>query len=97
MLEDAVKRKRSPLTKDEKSNIMRDAMKHEVEIDGLIWNDTKPALMVRPDEAEKVVVPSSERKQILDALQKSYKNKKSPEYEPTEANIRRLYLKGLQK
>ena len=97
MLEDAVKRKRSPLTKDEKSTIMRDAMKQEVEIDGLIWNDTKPALMVRPDEAEKVVVPSSERKQILEALQKSYKNKKSPEYEPTEANIRRLYLKGLQK
>jgi hypothetical protein len=97
MLEDAVKKKRQPLTKEEKARIMRDAMKQEVEVDGLIWNDTKPAIMLTPKEEEKVVVPAADRKQIIQALQEAYKTNKSSEYAPTEENIRRLYIKGLRK
>lgn len=97
MLEDAVKKKRQPLTKEEKARIMRDAMKQEVEIDGLIWNDTKAAITLTPQEEAKVVVPPADRKQIVQALQEAYKASKSPEYAPTEENIRRLYIKGLRK
>ena len=97
MLEDAVKRKRAPLTKDEKADIMRDAFKQDVEIDGLFWNSTKPAITMTPKDAEKVVVPKGDRVQILEALKAGYKKYKTKEYEPTEENIRRMYIQGLQK
>jgi len=97
LLEQAAKEKRGPLTKDEKADIVRNAMKQEVEIDGLIWNDRKPALTITPKEAEKVVVPAAERASIIEALRQAYKKNPSAEYEPNEANIRRLYIRGLQK
>ena len=97
MLEEAAKRKRAPLSKDEKADIMRDAFKQEVEIDGLIWNTTKPAIMMTPKDAERVVVPSSDRAQIIQALKAGYNKYKTKEYEPTEENIRRMYIQGLQR
>lgn len=95
LLEQAAKNKRSPLTKDEKADIMRNGMKQEVEIDGLIWNETKPALTLTPKEMEKVIVPSGDRTAIIEALKQAYKKNRDPQYEPTEANIRRMYVKGL--
>lgn len=93
-LEAAAKRKRQPLTKEEKEKIMIDALKVEVEIDGLIWNDTKPVIMLTPEEAAKVVIPAAERKQVVEALRLRYKRNPIPENEPTEDNIRGLFLEG---
>jgi len=97
MLEDAARKKRAPLSKEEKAAIMKDAMKQEVEIDGFFFNSKQPALTLTPEQEAKVIVPPVERKAIVQALQEAYKINKSPEYEPTEANIRRLYLRGLRK
>ena len=94
MLEQAAKQKRQPLTKDEKAKIMRDAMKETVEIDGMIWNDTKPALTVTPDEEARVIIPAADRTGIVAALKERYRKNPVPENEPTEANIRSLYLLG---
>lgn len=93
-LEAAAKRKRQPLSKEEKEKIMIDALKTEVEIDGLIWNDTKPVIMLTPEEAAKVVIPAAERKEAVEALRSRYKRNPIPENEPTEENIRGLFLEG---
>lgn len=97
MLEDAAKKKRGPLSREEKAEIMRNAFKQNVEIDGLIWNSNKPAITLTPKEMEKVVVPQAERVQIIQALKAAYEKYKTKEYEPTEENIRRMYIQGLQK
>jgi hypothetical protein len=97
MLEDAAKKKRQPLSKEEKAAIMKDAMKQEVEIDGFFFNSTKPALTLTPAEEAKVIVPASERKIIVETLRELYNTNKSAEYAPTEENIRKLYIRGLRK
>lgn len=97
MLEDAAKKKRGPLSKEEKAAIMKDAMKQEVEIDGFFFNSTKPALTLTPAEEAKVIVPAGERKIIVETLRELYNTNKSAEYAPTEENIRKLYIRGLRK
>jgi hypothetical protein len=97
MLEDAAKKKRQPLSKEEKAAIMKDAMKQEVEIDGFFFNSTKPALTLTPAEEAKVIVPAGERKIIVETLRELYNTNKSAEYAPTEENIRKLYIRGLRK
>lgn len=97
MLEDAAKKKRGPLSREEKAEIMRNAFKQNVEIDGFIWNDNKPAITLTPNEMDKVVVPKEDREQIIQALKEAYKKYPTKEYEPTEANIRRMYIQGLRK
>lgn len=97
VLEDAAKKKRAPLSREEKADIMRNAFKQEVEIDGLIWNDKQPAITLTPEQQRKVVVPATDRAQIIKALKAGYDKYKTKDYEPTEDNIRRMYIQGLQK
>ena len=100
VLEQAAKEKRQPLTKDEKDNIMRTEMARTVTVNpGWYWpSSTKPMIQLTPGELKNVelssvVVPERDRQQIKDALASAYAQQKQPQYEPTETNIRMLYVR----
>ncbi len=94
-LEAEAARLKRDLSKEEKEQKMREVMARTVTVSGnWFGSDEVPAAMVRPEQEERVVVPASDRAQIVEALKEMYRAQPTnPEYAPTEANIRKLYLK----
>jgi len=80
------------LSRDEKLNLMRQEMGRTVLVDGWFTNDTVPVFALTPKQLDKVVVPKDDRPLIVEALRQQYQRRPAPEFEPTEANVRRLYL-----
>jgi len=85
---------RRPLTAEEKSQIMRQEAAKTVTVGGW-WDTTKPAAALTPAEAAKVVVPAADKARLISQMQRVYTATSDPDYVPTEANLRRLYLKGI--
>lgn len=94
MIDDAQRRKGQPLTRDEKNQLMRTEMARQVTVDGFWSNSSKAVIQLTPKEVQKVIVPQAERSQILAAMQGRYQATGRTEFEPTEDNIRRWYLRG---
>ena len=98
VLEQSAKQKGQPLTRDEKEKLMRSEMARTVTVKNTLWfNSTKPLIALTPDELKNVdmgsvTVPESERKLITQALNAKFAETKNPAYQPTETNIRMLYV-----
>ena len=89
--------RKAPMTRQEKLEFIRKEMGKTVMLD--TWgpfNQKKPALALTPADREKLMVPKEERAKIVTSLQTMYKqHPNNPLYAPTEANVRRLYLKAI--
>lgn len=85
--------KRAPLTLDEKTDYMRKELAKTVEVNGFLWNSTKPAAALSRDEAQRVVVPTEKRADYAKELRKAFDaSGGNPRYAPTEENLRRYHL-----
>jgi hypothetical protein len=95
MLTQRAQQLRRPLTPDEKTQLMREETAKEVTLGQTFWRgeSTKPAAVLTPADAARVVVPPADRTRLLSDLQKAYNATGLPEYAPTQDNLRRLYLK----
>ena len=92
-LEEAAKSVRRPLTREEKETIMRTEMAKTVTIDGFFSNSTKPILQLSDKQKrEDVIVPNTDRSQIIEQMRLKYAQTKRPEFAPTEENVRFWYL-----
>lgn len=92
MINTAQTAKKGTLTRDEKAELMRLEMARTVKVSGWFSDDTKPVIQLTADEIKNVVVPAPERAQIVDAMKQMFDRTQSPQYAPTEANMRRFYL-----
>jgi hypothetical protein len=93
MINSAQQVKKQPLTRDEKTELMRQEMARTVTVKGFFSNTDTPVIALKPDQLAKVAVPDADRAQIATALQTMYaKDQSNPLYAPTEDNMRRLYL-----
>ena len=94
LIEIAQTQKKAPLTRAEKEELVRGEMARTVTVD--TWYSperTVPVIALRPDDVRRVQVPAGDRQQILDALQRKFKEQPdNPLFAPTEDNVRRLYL-----
>lgn len=90
----AQRQKGKELTRDEKAVLMKEEMARTVTVGNRIMpNETVPVIQLTPDQVKKVVVPTADRTQIIEALKTmSARDPKNPLYAPTEDNVRRLYL-----
>lgn len=90
----AQRQKGKELTRDEKAVLMKEEMARTVTVGNfLLPNETVPVIQLTPDQVKKVVVPTADRTQIIEALKTmSARDPKNPLYAPTEDNVRRLYL-----
>lgn len=90
----AQRQKGKELTRDEKAVLMKEEMARTVTVGNfLLPNETVPVIQLTPDQVKKVVVPTADRTQIIEALRTmSARDPKNPLYAPTEDNVRRLYL-----
>lgn len=95
MLQNAAQQLRRPLTTDEKTEFMEQEMAKTVTVDGWIWNSDKPAAALTPAQAAKVVVPQADKERLAAQMQRVFTATQDPDFAPTEANLRRLYLKGV--
>ncbi|WP_343684001.1 hypothetical protein [Asticcacaulis sp.] len=55
-------------------------------------NTERPVAMLQPQDIKRVVVPSSERPKIAEAMAQRYKATRDPAYAPTEENMKRIYV-----
>lgn len=93
LIDQAQRKKGQPLTRPEKTELMQQELARTVTVPSLLFDRTVPVIQLSPEEAAKVVVPQADKEQISQALQIMYQRDPSnPEYAPTEANMRRLYL-----
>ncbi len=82
-----------PLSRDEKQQLMQRELARTVTVDTWgPWNRQASVIQLTGDDARRVMVPQQDRQQIVEALRQMYQTDPRPEFEPTEANIRRLYL-----
>lgn len=84
-----------PLTRQEKNDLMRSEMARTVTVDpGLFFAERKvPVIQIRQDQVDKVVISAAGRKLAAERLQKLRQRfPNDPAYEPTERNLRMLYL-----
>lgn len=89
----AQRQKGKELTREEKGELMRQEMARTVTVSGFFSNDTVPVIQLSGEQAKNVVVPTTDRQQILAALKTMYdQDPKNPLYAPTEDNVRRLFL-----
>lgn len=89
----AQRQKGKELTREEKGELMKGEMARTVTVGGFFSDDTVPVIQLTPEQVRKVVVPTADRQQILDALKTMYqRDPKNPLYAPTDDNVRRLYL-----
>lgn len=90
----AQRQKGKELTRDEKAVLMKEEMARTVTVGNfLLPNETVPVIQLTLDQVKKVVVPTADRTQIIEALKTmSARDPKNPLYAPTEDNVRRLYL-----
>ena len=86
--------KGATLTREEKRELMTRELALAVSVDRPYWfgSNSVPVIQLTGEQARRVVVPPAERALIVQALQARYQQDQLPQYEPTEDNIRRLYL-----
>jgi hypothetical protein len=97
LIDMAQRNKKAPLSRDEKQEVMRQEMARKVQVDNSWWfgSTSVPVIQMTPEQAQRVVVPTADRKKITAALAAKYKaDPRNPAYAPTEENVRRLYLRG---
>jgi hypothetical protein len=85
------------LSREEKTELMRREMAKKVLVDSDSWfrpNEEMAVIQLTPSEAARVIVPKSDRSKIIEALSIMYKRNPIPQYEPTEENVRREYLRA---
>lgn len=84
-----------PLQREDKMNLMRREMATTVSQSTWFGASSKevPVITMTHDDIAKVVVPDSARAKLLPILQAGYASNPRPEYEPTEDNLKRLYLR----
>lgn len=95
LIDVAQSKKGSALSRSEKEELIRGEMTRTVTVDPGMFsrNVDKPVIALTPEQAKRVVVPNTDRQQIVAALKSMYASQpNNPLYAPTEANVRRLYL-----
>lgn len=91
----AQQNKKQALTRDEKMTLMQGELARQVTVNPGWFSFSKqmPVIQLSPDDAQRVVVPDADKDKISAALKAMYAtDPKNPDYAPTEANVRRLYL-----
>jgi len=83
-----------PMARNEKMDLMRQEMARTVSVStwGGLSSQDVPVIGLAPKQVESVVVPSTDRKQISEAMQAMYRRTGARQYEPNEDNLRRFYL-----
>lgn len=84
-----------PMARQEKMDLMRREMARTVAVDHGWFSREKqvPVVSLTDDQAKDLVIPDDARKQIVAALRTKYQqNPNNPNFAPTEANVRRLFL-----
>lgn len=94
VIEAAQQRAGKALPEAEKEALMRTELARTVKVGGWFSNSEVPVIALTPQQKAKVVVPTADRTQILEALRQRYAASPRPEFEPTEANITNTYLLG---
>lgn len=94
LIDIAQRNKKGPLTREEKRQIMRTELGRTVTVNPGWFSSNRqvPVISMKRDEIEKVEVPASERAKLLSEMQQLYNKNKSPEYAPTEFNVKRYFL-----
>lgn len=100
LIEKEAKDTHKPVSKERKTEIMRDAMNNQAKVDSGAWYKANPSMpLATMSEAEikkidwsTVVVPQTERTKIVEALETKYKQTQDPRYKPTEDNIKTLFV-----
>lgn len=86
--------KKAPLTRAEKTELMTQELARTVKVDGgwFSSNTDKPVMSLTKDDIKDVIIPDTDRKQLVAALQARYAQSKNPMFAPTDANLRKFYL-----
>lgn len=84
-----------PMLREDKMTLMRREMATTVSQSTWLGMGSKetPVIAMTPDDVAKVKVPADQRERLVALLKAGYDKNPIPEYEPTEDNIRRLYLR----
>lgn len=84
-----------PMLREDKMQLMRREMATTVSQSTWLGfgSQDKPVIAMGADDVAKVKVPDNLRADLVAKLQAGYAKNPIPEYEPTEDNIRRLYLR----
>lgn len=94
LIDRAQQAKKAPLTREEKRALIDGEMARTVKVKGWFSDSTKPVIALTGKDVEKVEVPKSDAAAITKALQRAYEQTKDPNDAPTEANVRRIYLRS---
>lgn len=100
LIDTAQQAKQGPLTAAEKETLVREEMARQVTVDPGMFSRNRqvPVIALTGDQVADVVIPPTDRKQIVDALRQMYaKEPGNPAYAPTEQNVRRTYLRNQSK
>lgn len=83
------------LTREDKMSLMRTEMATTVSQSTWLGIGSRdvPVITMSADDIASVKVPEGDRAQLLALLQAGYAKNPRPEYEPTEDNLKRLYLR----
>jgi hypothetical protein len=95
LIDRAQQMKRAPLERQEKMELMRQEMARTVAVPTWFGMSSKevPVIQLGADDARRVVVPAADRQQIVQALRTmAQRDPANPAFQPTEDNVRRLYL-----
>lgn len=89
--------KKAPLTRQEKMEIINKEMSRQVLVNPGYFSTNKkvPVITLTAKQAEKVVIPNIDRKNIAEAMKIRYNATGDASYAPTEANLRRFYLMSI--
>lgn len=87
-----------PLTPEQKEKVMRSAMAQTVTVNPGWFSFSKavPLPTLNAADRERVVIPDTDRQRVAAAMAARYAKNKDPAYAPTEDNIHRWYLTGVQ-
>lgn len=101
LIDAAQREKGKLLTRSEKSAIMQREVATTVQqetLGGFGPSREKPAILLDAKDAARVVVPREAKADVSRALADLYKrNPDNPDYAPTDANMRRVYLNSLSR
>jgi hypothetical protein len=87
-----------PLSRQEKNDLMRNEMARTVTVDPGLFSAERqvPVIQMDQNQVDRVVIPAAERKAAAARLQKLRQRfPNDPAYEPTERNLRMLYLQSI--
>lgn len=94
LIDRAQQAKKAPLTREEKRALIDGEMARTVKVKGWFSDTTKPVIALTGKDIEKVEVPKADAAKITEALQRAYAQTNDPADAPTEANVRRIYLRS---